>query len=65
MIQQKAMLLQGPRQLASLMDRAALVEAVGGSSDTGLEKMNPLTVRHFDDSRGEVVMQFLDMYHYR
>jgi hypothetical protein len=50
--------------------RAALVEAmknkpfaiaVDGSNDTGLEKMNPLTVRHFDDTRGEVVTQFLDM----
>lgn len=50
--------------------RAALVEAmrngpftvaIDGSNDTGLEKMNPMTVRCFDDSCGEVVTQFLDM----
>ena len=50
--------------------RAALVEAmknkpfvvtVYGSNDTGLEKMNPMTVRLVDDTRGEVVTQFLDM----
>lgn len=50
--------------------KAALVEAmknnpfaiaVDGSNDTGLEKMNPMTVRHFDDTRGEIVTQFLDM----
>ena len=35
--------------------------AVDGSNDTGLEKMNPMTVRLFDDTRGEVVTQFLDM----
>lgn len=29
--------------------------AVDGSNDTGLEKMNPMTVRHFDDTQGEVV----------
>lgn len=50
--------------------RAALVEAmrnepfviaVDGSNNTGLEEMNPMTVRCFDDTRGEVVTQFLDM----
>lgn len=50
--------------------RAALVEAmrsqpytiaVDGSNDNGLNKMNPMTVRHFCDSNGEVVTQFLDM----
>ena len=50
--------------------RAALVKvmrtepftiAVDGSNDTGLEKMNPMTVRHFDDVRGVVVTQLLDI----
>ena len=31
------------------------------SNDTGLTKMNPLTVRIFDINCGQVVTQFLDM----
>ena len=34
---------------------------VGGSSDTGLEKLNPLTVRIFDTRRSRVVTHLLDM----
>ena len=33
-----------------------------GSNDTGLEKMNPLTVRHYDSSKSRVDTRFLDMY---
>ena len=48
--------------------KAAIVEtmknnpftiAIDGSNDTGLEKMNPMTVRHFDDTQGEVVYSIL------
>ena len=32
-----------------------------GSNDTGLEKMNPLTVRFYDSSKSRVITHFLDM----
>ena len=35
--------------------------SVDGSSDTGVEKMNPMTIRIFDINRGSVTAQFLDM----
>lgn len=35
--------------------------SIDGSSDTGVEKMNPLTIRIFDINRGVVSTQFLDM----
>ena len=35
--------------------------AIDGSSDTGIEKMNTLTVRVFDVTRQVVSTQFLDM----
>ena len=35
--------------------------SIDGSNDTGLEKMNPLTVKIFDVNRNEVVHKFLDM----
>ncbi len=35
--------------------------AIDGSNDNGLEKMNPLTVRLFDQQRGLVTTQLLDM----
>ena len=35
--------------------------AVDGSNDTGLQKMNPLTVRIFDYDDGVVSTKFLDM----
>ena len=35
--------------------------AVDDSSDNGLQKMNPLTVRIFDVKRGRVTTQLLDM----
>ena len=35
--------------------------AVDGSYDSGLQKMNPLTVRIFDVQRGCVTTQLLDM----
>ena len=47
--------------LVEAMKNKPFVVAVDGSNDTGLEKMNPMTVRFFDDTRGEVVTQFLDM----
>ena len=35
--------------------------ATDGSNDQNLEKMNPLTVRYFDEPQHKVVTQFLDM----
>lgn len=35
--------------------------AIDGSMDTGVEKMNPLTVRIFDPDCGAVTTHFLDM----
>lgn len=35
--------------------------ATDGSNDSGLQKMNPLTVRYFDVNRGKVTSQLLDM----
>ena len=35
--------------------------ATDGSNDSGLQKMNPLTVRYFDSSRAKVTSQLLDM----
>ena len=43
------------------MKTTPLSLAIDGSSDTGIEKMNPLTIRTYDDSRGIVHTQFLDM----
>ena len=73
MIQQEAILLKtsciingslAPHFKAALveaMKNNPLAIAVNGSNDTGLEKMNPMTVCHFDDTRGEIVTLFLDM----
>ena len=35
--------------------------SVDGSNDTGMEKMNPVTIRIYDQSSGKVVTQFLDI----
>ena len=35
--------------------------ATDGSNDSGLQKMNPLTVPYFDSNRGKVTSQLLDM----
>ncbi len=35
--------------------------AVDGSKDSGLEKMNPMTVRLYDAGDGGIVTRFLDM----
>ena len=45
----------------SVMKSEPFSIAVGGSNDTGLEKMNLLTVRLFDVNQGMVVTHFLDM----
>ena len=36
--------------------------AVDVSNDSGIEKMNPLTVKIFDTNQGVVSTQFLDMH---
>jgi len=35
--------------------------AIDGSNDSGLQKMNPLTVRIFDNESGVVCTKFLDI----
>ena len=35
--------------------------SIDGSNDTGLEKMNPMTIRIYDEKNGKIVTQFLDM----
>ena len=38
--------------------------AINGSKDSGLERMNPLTVRFFDEQRGLIVTQLFDVSYY-
>ncbi len=47
--------------LVECMKSNSFAVAIDGSSDSGIEKMNPLTVRIFDINRGVVCTQFLDM----
>ena len=47
--------------LVEKMKTAPFAIAIDGSNDTGLQKMNPLTVRFFDESSGMVTTQLLDM----
>lgn len=35
--------------------------AIDGSNDSGIEKMNPMTVRLYEPSTGRIVTRFLDM----
>lgn len=49
------------QKLVTTMKTTPFSLAIDGSSDTGIEKMNPLTIRTYDDSRGIVHTQFLDM----
>jgi hypothetical protein len=47
--------------LVNCMRTQPFAIAVDGSNDTGLDKMNPMTVRLYDVNQGKVVTQFLDM----
>ena len=47
--------------LVEKMKSAVYSLAIDGSNDQNLEKMNPLTVRYFDEPQHKVVAQFLDM----
>ena len=49
------------QMLVDFMKNEPFALAVDGSSDTGVEKMNALTIRIFDGNRGMVSTQFLDM----
>ena len=49
------------KSLVEIMKKEPFSIAIDGSSDSGVEKMNPLTVRIFDDNRGVISTQFLDM----
>ena len=48
-------------QLVTTMQQKPFSIMIDGSSDTGLEKMNPITVRIFDIGRDKVDTRFLDM----
>ena len=48
-------------ELISAMASIPYALSVDGSNDTGLEKINLLTVRIFDEENGKVNMRFLDM----
>ena len=49
------------QSLVSAMKMRGFAIAVDGSNDTGLEKMNPMTVRLYDVNEGSIVTRFLDM----
>ena len=40
---------------------STLTICIDGSNDTGIEKMNPITIRYFSTDKGDVVTHFLDM----
>ena len=47
--------------LVSAMKIQPFSIAVDGSNDSGLEKMNPMTVRLYDINDGKIATRFLDM----
>ena len=47
--------------LVAQMKSQPFALAIDGSNDNGLRKMNPLTVRIFDNENGVVLTKFLDM----
>jgi len=49
------------QQLVECMKKDPFALAIDGSSDSGVEKMNPLTVRLFDNLCGIVCTRLLDM----
>ena len=51
--------------LVQKMKFAPFSLANDGSNDNGEEKMNPLTVRFFDESTGMVAVQLLNVSHNR
>ena len=49
------------KYLVESMKNGPFALAIDGSSDSGVEKMSPLTIRIFDVAAGKVGTQFLDM----
>lgn len=49
------------QSLVQCMQTSPYALSIDGSSDNGIQKMNPLTVRFFDTNSGVVCSQFLDM----
>ena len=49
------------QMLVDFMQNEPFALAIDGSSDTDVEKANPLTICTFDEKRGVVSSQFLDM----
>ena len=43
------------------MKESPFSACIDESSDNGVQKINPLTIRIFDVNRGQVATQFLDM----
>ncbi len=48
-------------ELVSVMQSSPFSLLIDGSNDSGLDKMNPITVKIFDTSRDKVQSRFLDM----
>ena len=48
-------------ELVLAMKTQPFTIAIDGSNDTGVEKMNPMTVRLYDINKKHVVTRFLDM----
>ena len=48
-------------ELISAMQKAPYSLSIDGSNENGIQKMNPLTVRIFDEDRKRVETRFLDM----
>ena len=49
------------KELVEYMKSSPFSLAIDGSNDNDLQKMNPMTVRIFDSSRGRICTRFLDM----
>lgn len=57
----RAVALQFRKELVSIMQQAPYSISVDGSNDTVVQKMNPLTVRVYDERSQKVDTRFLDM----
>lgn len=49
------------KESVEYMKSSPFCSAIDGSNDNDLQKMNPMTVRMFDSSRGRICTGFVDM----
>ena len=47
--------------LVGTMKSSSFAFAIGRSNDTGLQKMNPITIRFFDKRQAMIITRFIDM----